>query len=191
MKSTFLALLSVFLALPALAQTSDVKSVVVYSYAGVPSSGTSEIDTLVIGGTPTGGTFTISVSGGRTTQPISWSATNATLLANIQAALTALPNVGTGGATVSAGVLSGGIGTIAITFTGKNAKLDFPDLSIGTNSLTGTSPTVTVATTTPGVKATFRSAPPGTLLIDSSTPGLYQNTSATLYNPTWTQITVP
>ena len=171
----------------ALAQSPAIKTVSVYSYAGIPSAGTSEVSTITIGGTPTAGTFTLTVAGGRTTGPITWSSTNATLVANIDAALEALSNVGTGGVTTAVGSMTSGIGTITLTFTGKNAKTDFPAIS-GTSSLTGTSPTLAVATTTPGVEATFRNAPTGQLLVDTVTPDLYINDSTTLYSPTWTKV---
>src|SRR5436190_23792973 len=86
---------------------------VVASSAGAPGAGTSEVQTLTIGGTPTGGTFKIAFDG-FTTAAITWSATNATLLANIQAALDALPNVGTNGLVAAAGTLTAGIGTITL-----------------------------------------------------------------------------
>lgn len=187
MKSTLFAILATAaLALSAHGQGSTVKTAPVYSYAGVPSSGTSEVDTITIGGTPTAGTFTITIADGRTTGAITWSATNATLIANIDTALERLAQVGTGGVTTAEASLTAGIGTITLTFTGKNAKRDFPALSV-TSSLTGTSPTLAIATTTPGVEATYRTAPTGTLLVDTSTPTLYQNVSTTANSPTWTK----
>jgi hypothetical protein len=57
-----------------------------YVNAGAPTAGTNEVQTLTIGGTPTGGTFKLTYDG-FTTTAITWSATNATLLANINAAL--------------------------------------------------------------------------------------------------------
>lgn len=167
------------------AQSSAVKTVSVYAYAGAPVATVTEIDTLTLGGTPTGGTFTISIANGRTSAPITWSATNATLVANVQAALVAMDQIGAGGCTVAVGTATAGIGTFTITFAGKNLGVDFPALS-ATSSLTGTSPTAAIATTTPGAAGTFRNAPPGTILIDSLTPGLYVNSSATLNAPTWT-----
>jgi phage tail sheath gpL-like len=173
------------------AQDSTVKSWEVYAIAGAPSNGTNEVDTLTIQSSTNGGTFTIAVSGGRTTTPIAWSATNATLVANVDAALEALPNIGTGGVTTAVGTMTAGIGTITITFAGANsAATDVPTLSIGTNSLTGgAAPTLT--TTTPGVAGTFKNARPGTILVDNTTPGLYFNTSATQGAPTWTAVTIP
>lgn len=176
-----------FLPLAGYAQDATLPTATVLSYAGAPASGTSEIDTLTIQSGTSAGTFTITVAGGRTTTPITWSATDATLVASVDAALEALSVIGTGGVTTAAGTLSSGIGTITITFTGKNAKMDFPLLSIGTNSLTGgTAPTLT--TTTAGVAATYQAAPTGQLITDVTNGKLYQNTSGTANSPTWTVI---
>lgn len=150
-----------------------------------PVAGTNEIDTITIGGTPTAGTFTLTFEG-RTSGPITWSATNGTLVANIDAALEAMPNIGTGGVTTAVGTMTAGIGTITVTFTGNRAKEDVPAMT-GTSSLTGTSPTLAVATTTPGVTADGRVALKGTLLIDIGTPDLYIN-DGTPPNPTWTKV---
>lgn len=169
------------------AQDSTVQDAEVFSYNGAPVGGTSEIDTLTIQSGTSAGTFTIAVAGGRTTAPITWSATNATLVANVDAALENLNVIGTGGVTTAVGSMTAGIGTITITMTGKNAKRDMPALSIGTNSLTGgAAPTLT--TTTAGVEATFRDAERGQLLVNTSSPHIYINDSSTPSQPTWTQI---
>lgn len=166
------------------AQDATIKTVALYSFAGAPVNGTSEVDTLTIQASTTSGTFTLAVAGGRVTQPITWSATNATLLANIDAALEALPVVGTGGVTTAELSLTAGIGTITLAFAGKNAAMDFPLLSIGTNALVGgAAPTVT--TTTAGVAATFREAPTGAVLEDTTNAELYQNISTTALSPNW------
>jgi hypothetical protein len=65
-----------------------------YEVAGAPVQGTNEVQTLTIGGTPTGGTFKLAFDG-HTSGPITWTDVDATLLANIQAALDAMSNVGT------------------------------------------------------------------------------------------------
>jgi hypothetical protein len=107
-----------------------------YSSAGAPANGTSEVQTLTIGGTPTGGTFTLAFDG-FTTAPITWSATNATLIANIDTALEALPNIGTNGVTTAAGTVTAGIGTITITFAANLAALAVPTITVVANNLTG------------------------------------------------------
>lgn len=152
--------------------------------AGAPSAGTSEVQTLTIGGTPTGGTFQLAFMG-FTTAAITWSATNATLIANIDAALEALPNIGTGGVTTAAGTLTAGIGTITITFGGNLAAKAVSTMTVANNSLTGTAPTLAVAETTAGVDATARGAAKGALLVDTTNGTLYQNTGTALA-PTWT-----
>lgn len=163
---------------------STIESRMVYANAGAPVNGTNEVDTLTIQTSTSSGTFTLAIASGRTTAPITWSATNATLLANIDAALEALPQVGVGGVTTAALALTAGIGTITLTFTGKNAAQDFPLLSIGTNSLVGgTAPTVT--TSTAGVAGTFVNAKTGDLLEDSTNGELYQNLSTTAGAPNW------
>lgn len=151
--------------------------------AGAPSSGTSEIQTLTIGGTPTAGTFTITFDG-FTTSAITWSSTNATLVSNINTALNALPNLEDGEVVAAVGTMTSGIGTITLTFGGNRAKLAV-NLMVATSSLTGTAPTAVITETTAGVTATGRGAAKGRLLIDTSAGALYQNTGTAL-SPTWT-----
>lgn len=147
-------------------------------------NGTNEVQTLTIQTSTSGGSFTLTVAGGRTTAPITWSATDATLLARVDAALEDLNAVGTGGVTTAAGTLSSGIGTITLTFTGKNAAQDFPALSVTNNLITGgTIPTI--ATTTAGVAGTFTAAKTGDLLEDTTNGDLYQNISTTALAPNW------
>jgi hypothetical protein len=184
MKTLIALCLTAALAFPAFAQDSTIKTVPVYSYAGAPINGTSEIDTLTIQSGTSAGTFTISVANSHPTDPITWSATDATLIARIQAALVAHPVIGASGATVTAGTGSSGIGTYLITLGGKNAASDFPLLGIGTNALTGgTAPTLT--TTTAGVAGTFTNAAVGTVLEDTTNGELYQNISTTAGSPNW------
>lgn len=154
--------------------------------AGAPSNGTNEIQTITIDAT--GGTFKLAFNG-FTTAAITWSATNATLVANIDAAVEALPNVGTSGVTTAAGTMTAGVGTATVTFIGNNAKKDVALMTVADNSLTGTA-TLSVATTTPGVTATGRSAPTGAELIDTTNGILYINTSSTSLQPTWTKVGV-
>lgn len=186
--STWLAAVLLLLFVLAPLAQAQIGSMTVSTYAGVPSGGTSEIDTLTIQTSTSGGTFTLTIANGRTTAPITWSATNATLVANVDAALEALPQIGVGGVTTAVGTMTAGIGTITITFAGKNAKLDFPLLTLTNNLITGGA-TPTITTTTPGVLATLRNAVPGQLLVDTVTPDLYINDSTSQVNgPTWTKV---
>lgn len=188
MKFLFTAICSIAFISSTLAQGPGLTSDNVTRYAGVPSNGTNQIDTLTIGGTPTGGTFVINATGFRSSPAITWSATNATLVANIDAALEGLNWVGTGGVTTAVGTMTAGIGTITLTFTGKNAKSASVPVLSATSSLTGTSPTAAITITTAGVDATFKLARTGALLVDTVTPDLYINDSLTAGAPTWTKV---
>lgn len=156
-----------------------------YVSAGAPSNGTSEVQTLTIGGTPDGGTFKLKFDG-FTTGAISWSATNNTLRDNVDAALEALPNIGTGGVTTAVGTMTAGIGTLTITFAGNLAARAVNTITVDNNSLTGTSPTVAVTETTPGVDPSGFGAAKGAKLIDTTNGIDYINTGTGLA-PTWTK----
>ena len=152
--------------------------------SGAPVVGTDTVQTLTIGGTPTGGTFTLTVAG-RSTVPITWSNVNATLLAAINAAITTI--LGASQVVATAGTLAAGIGTILLTHSGTNvAKSTNALVGVGSNAMTGTAPTLAIATTTPGVDATLRGAPRGTVAIDTATGTQYRQTSANPNAPTWT-----
>lgn len=158
-----------------------------YTSAGAPTAGTNEVQTLTIGGTPTGGTFKLAYDG-FTTGAITWSATNATLLANINAALDALGNLGSSYVVATAGTLTAGIGTVLLTFSGGSvAKRAVNTMSVADNSLTGTSPTLAVAETTPGVNASGLGAAIGARLVDTTNGKEYINTG-TATTPTWTVV---
>lgn len=146
-----------------------------YVCSGLPVGGTSAVQTITIGGTPTGGTFTLTF-GGLTTGSIAWSATDATLAANIAAGLNALSNVGAAGVAGSVGSGSSGIGTYLVTFQNQNADLSVPTITVGSNNMSGTSPTVAVATTTTGVTSNLRGAIVGTQVADYSNVVEYTNT---------------
>lgn len=107
-------------------------------YAGAGS----ETQTATVTGTPTGGTFTLTLDG-ETTAAIAYNATAAT----VKAALEALSNVTAGDVTVTGS--AGGPYTIAFggRFTGQN----IPTMTASGASLTGgSSPGVTIATQTAG-----------------------------------------
>lgn len=152
--------------------------------AGVPGQGTNEIQTLTIGGTPTGGTFKLRFESQCTTA-IPWNATNVTLLASIQSALDALTSLGTNGCVAAAGTLTSGIGTITLTFGAVRERQAVETISVFDNSLTGTSPTLANVETTPGVDAAYRGWPVGTAVMDVTNKKLYVNTGTTTL-PVWT-----
>lgn len=151
--------------------------------SGAPTNGTSAVQTLTIGGTPTGGSFSLALSG-IATAPIAWSATDATLIANIKAKVEALGAVGSGNTTVAAGTGSSGIGTYLITFAGALAVQSMPTMTVNQNSLAGTTPTVAIATTTAGVTATLKGVLNGTAVVDYTGAREWTNTG-TANAPIW------
>lgn len=158
-----------------------------FQLAGTPGNGTSCIQTLTFGGTPTGGTFTISYKG-KTTSAISWNSTNGTLVSNIDTALEALATLAGGSSvTTAVGTMTSGIGTITVTFTGNYAKLLVPVMTVS-SSLTGTAPTLACAITTAGVTADGRSSSKGAFCNDITNGILYQNQGTSGTAPTWVKV---
>lgn len=155
-----------------------------YEVSGAPVNGTDEVQTLTIGGTPTGGTFKLNFEG-FVTSAITWSSTDNTLLSNINTAFNALASLGTSGCVATAGTLSSGIGTILLTFGANRGRQAIGSvIGVTSNALTGSSPTLAVAETTPGVDATARGAAAGASLVDS-TNGIRYFNAGTALAPTW------
>lgn len=153
---------------------------------GAPVNGTNEVQNLEVGGTPTGGTFTLTFDG-YTTAAIEWSATNATLISNIDTALEALANIDTGEVTVADVDLSSGVGNVSITFSGDWGKLNVPLITAEDENMEGTSPTVAVTLTTAGVDATKRGAPKGAQVVDVTNGKQYIN-NGTALAPEWIEM---
>lgn len=104
----------------------------------------SEVQTVTITGSPTGGTYTLTFSG-QTTVGIPYNAT----AAQVKAALEALSNVEVGDVAVSGGPHPGT--AVAVTFGGQYLSDDVAQMTASAASLTGgTSPAVTVTTSTAG-----------------------------------------
>ena len=144
--------------------------------AGAPVNGTNEVQTLTIGGAPTAGAGSgVSFSyQGLVSALALWSATNATFVANVQAALDGL--FGAAATVVAVGTATAGVGTFTITFSGAVLAARNLGAALGvTNAMTGASPTAAVARTTPGVDATHRGASAGQLLVDTINDLAYQN----------------
>ncbi|MEV8101076.1 hypothetical protein [Streptomyces sp. NPDC088135] len=109
-------------------------------YAGT----TSEVQTVTVTGTPTGGTYTLTFSG-QTTAGIPYNAT----AAQVKTALEALSNINPGDVAVAGGPHPGTAVTVA--FSGQYAGDNVAQMTAsGTNLTGGTTPAVTVATTTAG-----------------------------------------
>jgi hypothetical protein len=101
--------------------------------------GTNEVQRLTIANA-TGGTYTLTFSG-QTTSALAYNANAAA----IQTALIALSNLATGDVTVS------GSGPYTISFAGEYSYEDVPAIVAAGDNLTGSSPTATITTITPGV----------------------------------------
>lgn len=152
--------------------------------AGAPGAGTNEVQTLTIGGTPTAGTFKLVLDGVKT-GAITWSATNATLLANINTALDAA--FGASQIVATDSTLTAGIGDLLLTFSGSEFSKKVVNTMSYESSLTGTAPTLAIAETTAGVNATARGLAAGGLVIDTTNKKLYVNTG-TPNSPTFTVV---
>jgi hypothetical protein len=125
--------------------------------ATFPVTGTNEVQTVTISGTPTGGTFTLTYSG-QTTAAIAYNANAAA----VTTALEALSNIGTGDVNVTGGPGPGVPYTV--TFQGGLAGTNVAELTANDAGLTGgATPSVDISTTTSGVsKSQVLNAPIGT-----------------------------
>jgi|GEM_PF-513509 len=105
---------------------------------------TNEVQTISVTGSPTGGTFTLTYSG-QTTAGIAYNASAAT----VQSALEALSNLAVGDVVCAGGALP--TTAVTVTFQGALANTNVALLTADSTGLTGgTSPTVSIAGTTPG-----------------------------------------
>ncbi|WP_448333480.1 hypothetical protein [Streptomyces sp. DSM 41534] len=109
---------------------------------------TSEVQTVTVTGTPTGGTYTLTFSG-QTTTGIPYNAT----ATQVKTALEALSNVNVGDVTVTGGPHPGT--PVTVTFVGQYLGDDVGQMTASGTGLTGgTTPAVSVSTTTAGGTAT-------------------------------------
>jgi hypothetical protein len=106
-----------------------------------PAPGQSAVQTLSASGTPTAGTFTLTLDG-VTTDPIDYDAA----AADVQTALEALSNIGTGNVACSGGPLPGS--DVVVTFEGTLADTSVDQITANSSQLTGGS--IAVANTTVG-----------------------------------------
>lgn len=138
---------------PALAKMQPVNLVAGTYVAGtvlgqLSAGATNDVQTINLGGTPTGGTFKITVEypvgNKQTTTAIAYNASAAT----VQTALAALSNVGSGNVAVTGSAQPGN--TQTITFQGALGKRPVPAITADITGLTGGSPTVTINHSTTG-----------------------------------------
>lgn len=114
------------------------------------TSATNEVQTIAETGTPTGGTFTLSFRG-VTTAPIAYNAASSAVVAALVAASSA---AGTGVFVSGDAVGAGGAlpASVTLTFAQQYAGVNVPAITVNYSGLTGgTSPTITVTGSTPGV----------------------------------------
>lgn len=111
----------------------------------ITAGGTNEAQTVTVTGTPTGGSFTLTYDG-QTTGAIAYNASAAA----VKTALVALSNVSASDVTTTGGPLPGS--PIVVTFTGGLAGENVVQMTATASLTGGTSPAVTVTTTTPGVE---------------------------------------
>lgn len=124
-------------------RTLAINSLPIYDYTGLEAGGINAVQQLYFIDYAGGDTFNITLEG-QTSGPIAWSAVGATLAANIQAALDAMPNVG-GGNSVASTVAAN---TIQIAFQGALANSDVATMAPVT--LHSTAGGVSVANITTG-----------------------------------------
>lgn len=108
------------------------------------SAAQDEVQAFQLYGTPTGGTFTLTFDG-QTTSAIAYNASNATVLA----ALEALSNIAPGDVTMGGGTLPGS--AVTVTFGGAYNETNVSELTIDGASLTGGSISASISTPTSGV----------------------------------------
>lgn len=144
----------------------DYKPNVTLDISLFSAAGTSEVQTVTITGSPTGGTFTLTYSG-QTTSSIAYNAAASA----VQSALTALSNIGSGNVAVTG---SAG-GPYTVTFQGSLAHTNVAQMTATGSFTGGTSPAVTVSTGTGGANAHYVNGyiPSGTAIGLVSATGLF------------------
>jgi cyclophilin family peptidyl-prolyl cis-trans isomerase len=127
----------------------NMSSQKVFDESSATGTALNTVQQITINGAPTGGTFTLSLNG-TATAPIAFNATAAA----VQTALAALPSpTGTGTVGAANVTVTGGNGSYTVTFVGNLAGTSVAQLGSFSNLTGGTSPSVTVAVTTPGSSA--------------------------------------
>lgn len=146
------------------------------------SQGPSSVQTVSVNGAPTGGTFTLSFNDAETS-PLAYDAAASA----VESALTALPTVGLGNATVAG---SDG-GPFAVTFGGALAHKRVGPVTADASDLTGgTTPTVTVDQTQMGGMAEIVDIPllPGdvSVYLADTVEGLDSGQLLRSFDSSWT-----
>jgi hypothetical protein len=139
------------------------------------SSAANEVQTVTVGGSGLGGTFTLQFDD-ETTAAIAYNAA----IGTVESALEALSNLETADVAVT-----GSAGAYTITFSGQYANTNVPTLVADGTALTGTAPTVTVLTVTEGgVAGTIRRVPSGAIAQGETVQVVYRYVPSNYYAPT-------
>jgi hypothetical protein len=132
---------------------SQVKRIVRLEFLGLANdieAATNEVQSVVLTGSPTGGTFTLTFMG-QTTAGVAYDANAAA----VQSALEALSTIGSGNVACAGGPLPGT--AVSVTFQGTLAATNVAIMTGSGASLTGgSSPDVSITTTTSGSAAARR-----------------------------------
>ena len=116
----------------------------------VTTAAASDVQTLAVTGTPTGGSFGLLYGSSYGPQYIASNIPYNATAAQVQAALQALPNIGAGNVTCTGGALPGT--AVVITFSGDFADQPQPVIQVVQAAFTGgSSPAATITHTTTGV----------------------------------------
>ncbi len=98
-----------------------------------------------------------------------------------------MPQIGSANTLVAGSALNTA-GTTTVTFQNGLAKKNVGPLGMTDNLMTGTGPSLTFGTPTPGADATARDALTGEILIDTTNGKAYINSGTVPQAPTWTVI---
>lgn len=184
--SLFLA--SAFLvAATTFAGTVSPPSAAVFITEDTPANGVNCTQALHFDNNITSGSFSLRFKG-QSSGFITWSATSATLRSRIKTALESISAIGSGGVDVSEGDgFSGGHGDINVQFQGARVQNFYqPVMTVGTNSLVGSTHTLTITITVEGVTADGRNSRRGTFLYDNFHHKFYINFGVPGV-PSWTE----
>lgn len=148
---------------------ADLQSVFLVSDKGLTlttnGTGTADVQTITISGTPTGGTFALGFKG-QITAPLAYNAA----ASDVQTALRALSTIGASNINCTGGALPGT--PIVCTFAGTLVKGTQPLLTSNIAGLTGGSPAISITHTTPGRPSDTIVLAPGIPLVWGVSSGL-------------------
>ncbi len=140
---------------------------------------------LYVTGGPTGGTITLTYNS-VATAAITYSATPATFAANVQSALEAHPNIGTGNVavTLSSNNNTGVSAALVITFKGALYHQGLTAITVSSNALTGGTSPAASGLTAEGTALTAQSNTQGDLAESNGTPFMHLELSNTVRSST-------